>query len=267
MQYKRISSLIGGRVLGCGSGKMVSLITDVSLGVREWYGLFLDISLLNSLCEWSSFVILLSWIDSGRLSGIFLLLFKQFSLCLRSKLLETEVFMSISFDFIIILLFIARFGEDIWKFWRIKLESLELTLESAPMHLLCELDSFVEQIFSGFSGIEFWLGGLGAIRFLRFGTIGTPLLFTRWFIIIPEESVEFNEFVELYGETEDIVCGRAIKRFSRLKLECMRYLTVVSSLIVFGTSFISLKPTSPTVKLKLYTWLSSAKKDHKFNLS
>lgn len=134
----------------------------------------------------------------------------------------------------------VRFGDDTWKFWRTKFERFKTVT-----------------LFSGSSGMEFWLGGLGAIRFLRPGAVIAWLLLIRWWFTLPEESDEFSEFVELYGDTDDIVCGRAVERLSCL-LKFVRNLTGASNSLFLFASFISFRPTSPIVSFKSNICVSSA---------
>lgn len=170
------------RLRGAGSGQLPS-ISDVSLDVRECVRL----PLANS-CSWDC-------IDSDRFSELSSPAMTIFDCSLSVNgvsafasplLVPRNKFVSI------------MFGDDTWKFCRINCGRLNTpSSTSTPLSFatFCSLSS----------GIEFWLGGRGAMRFLRHGTDGNA--FVRNVESGPDESVEFSELVELYGEA-DIVCGR-----------------------------------------------------------
>lgn len=242
-----INLLIGGRFLGCGSGKLLSrVISDASLDVLECVNVEFIRSAETKSC--SSLVVRLSCIESGRrvngLRAVLMLL----SLCRPSGLLAIDVSvleLLLQNDFMVL----HRLGDDTWKLWRANVERFNPFSSTFSV--------IVAFFCSASSGMEFWLGGRGAARFLRVGAAVTLELQTRWFIVIPDESDEFSEFVELYGDTDDmIVCGLTDNRLSWL---LVRYLTNVSSLPFLCANLISFKPTSPMVKLKSNTCVSSAK--------
>lgn len=110
------------------------------------------------------------------------------------------------------------------------------------------------------SNSELWLGGRGAIRFLRLGAMG------GWCRLFnPVESIELSELVELYGDVVLVYCRLEFllnsddDNDSRL---FWRSLTISSVwnfgygswwLSVFSARRISFSPTSPIVKSLLYT--------------
>lgn len=207
------------------SYKQTSLvISDASLDVREWFRLLVDAELSDggNLLTALSFTI----IDCSLLLGSVFLL--------PSKLLPSDVSgleqllnaPLLGANCSVVLSLPVKFGEDTWKPRCTKFDSYRSFSSMAWM--VCWLCLISAHFSSRSSGMEFWLGGRGAARFFRFG-IGGMLL--RVFVVLtitPDESDEFSELVELYGDTDDIVCGRTVNRYS--PWACDRYLTGASSL-------------------------------------
>lgn len=229
------------------------MLSDASLDVRECVRLYACIPFDSSSCD---------CMDNDRPNelpslGLLIVIWSLADDNDVSTLIFVSVFVQrIKFDGI-------RFGDETWKLCRINCGCLNMCASSAAVW--STLPFRFSQICSLSSGIEFWLGGRGAIRFFRHGTDG--ILLVRKLDIGPDESVEFNELVELYGDAE-IVCGRwllwliASKRQSdcvTLCMECVRNLTSSGAVawLPFGAKRISFKPTSPMVKSSSNTWLPS----------